>query len=64
VVLKCVRNGFSFCAAAGTEDTWHYLLGLFAVVTLLSLLAFPFLPESPKYLYIVRGQEEKGIKGM
>lgn len=47
----------------GNEDSWHYLLGLFAVVTLLSMLAFPFIPESPKYLYIVRGQEERGIKG-
>jgi len=51
-------------AAAGNEDTWHYLLGLFAVVTVLSMLAFPFIPESPKYLYIVCGQEERGIKGM
>lgn len=52
------------CAFAGQDDTWHYLLGLFAVLTLLSMVAFPFLPESPKYLYIVRGHEEKGIKGM
>jgi hypothetical protein len=59
-----VHNGSSFCGAAGNEETWHFLLGLFAVVTLLSLLVFPFLPESPKYLYIVRGQKEKGIKGM
>lgn len=46
----------------GQDDTWHYLLGLFAVLTLLSMVAFPFLPESPKYLYIVRGHEERGIK--
>jgi hypothetical protein len=51
-------------AIAGQEDTWHYLLGLFAVFTLLSMLAFPFIPESPKYLYIVRGQEERAMKGM
>lgn len=52
------------CAFAGQDDTWHYLLGLFALLTLLSMVAFPFLPESPKFLYIVRGHEEKGIKGM
>ncbi|KAJ4430980.1 hypothetical protein ANN_19573 [Periplaneta americana] len=46
----------------GQQETWHYLLGLFALLTLLSMVALPFLPESPKYLYIVRGQEEKGIK--
>lgn len=47
----------------GQQETWHYLLGLFALLTLLSMVALPFLPESPKYLYIVRGQEERGIKG-
>jgi hypothetical protein len=60
--LKCICKGAA--VLSGQDDTWHYLLGLFAAVTLLSMVAFPFLPESPKYLYIVRGQEEKGIKGM
>ncbi|XP_021917078.1 solute carrier family 2, facilitated glucose transporter member 3-like isoform X4 [Zootermopsis nevadensis] len=46
----------------GQDETWHYLLGLFALLTLLSAVALPFLPESPKYLYIVCGQEERGIK--
>ncbi|KAJ9583498.1 hypothetical protein L9F63_022161, partial [Diploptera punctata] len=46
----------------GQDYLWHYLLGLYAIPILLSALALPFLPESPKYLYIVRGQEEKGIK--
>ncbi|XP_063232892.1 solute carrier family 2, facilitated glucose transporter member 1-like isoform X2 [Bacillus rossius redtenbacheri] len=46
----------------GRPDTWPYLLGLYAVLILVSALALPFLPESPKYLYIVRGQEERGIR--
>ncbi|PSN38762.1 hypothetical protein C0J52_08879 [Blattella germanica] len=46
----------------GQEETWHYLLGLYALPILVSALVLPLLPESPKYLYIVRGQEERGIK--
>ncbi|KAJ8878368.1 hypothetical protein PR048_018945 [Dryococelus australis] len=46
----------------GQENTWPYLLGLYAVLILVSSLALPFLPESPKYLYIVKGQEERGVR--
>nr|CAD7462662.1 unnamed protein product [Timema tahoe] len=45
----------------GTIETWHYLLSLYVLLILVSAIALPFLPESPKYLYVVRGEEEKGI---
>nr|CAD7589078.1 unnamed protein product [Timema genevievae] len=45
----------------GTIETWHYLLSLYVLLILISAIALPFLPESPKYLYVVRGEEEKGI---
>nr|CAD7427871.1 unnamed protein product [Timema monikensis] len=45
----------------GTMETWHYLLSLYVLLILVSAIALPFLPESPKYLYVVRGEEEKGI---
>lgn len=33
----------------GTEDAWPQLLGFYLVFVLISSLAIPFLPESPKY---------------
>lgn len=68
--IVCIYNAFIFVNLyfpwyiTGQESTWHYLLGLYAVLVLLSAATLPILPESPKYLYIVCGQEEKGITGL
>ncbi|KAF4532357.1 hypothetical protein B566_EDAN003661 [Ephemera danica] len=47
---------------SGTESTWHFLLSLYGVLILLSVAALPFLPESPKYLCVIRQQEDRGAK--
>ncbi|KAG8253093.1 hypothetical protein J6590_042902 [Homalodisca vitripennis] len=46
----------------GTADLWHYLLSLHLVLILVSATALPTLPESPKYLYIVRGLRQRALK--
>lgn len=48
----------------GTESLWHYLLSLPLALILVSAVALPVLPESPKYIYSVRGSRQKALKGM
>ncbi|XP_046659926.1 solute carrier family 2, facilitated glucose transporter member 4-like isoform X2 [Homalodisca vitripennis] len=48
--------------SSGTADLWHYLLSLHLVLILVSATALPTLPESPKYLYIVRGLRQRALK--
>ncbi|KAK9502097.1 hypothetical protein O3M35_012692 [Rhynocoris fuscipes] len=52
--------GFPFIL--GREDTWNYLLGFYAILILLSVMSLPWLPESPKYLYAVRGLRQKALR--
>ncbi|XP_065353450.1 solute carrier family 2, facilitated glucose transporter member 3-like [Cloeon dipterum] len=42
----------------GSTDTWHYLLGLYGILVLVSLVVLPFLPESPKYLFAIKKDED------
>ena len=48
---------------AGTSDRWPYLILLQAVPALLSLIVLPFLPDTPRYLLLVRGDREGAMKG-
>lgn len=41
---------------------WHVLLGFYTILVLISAVAFPFLPESPKYLYVVKKDYSFAIK--
>uniref|UniRef100_A0A670Z4N6 Major facilitator superfamily (MFS) profile domain-containing protein n=1 Tax=Pseudonaja textilis TaxID=8673 RepID=A0A670Z4N6_PSETE len=43
----------------GTETYWPLLMGITVVPSILQLMLFPFCPESPRYLYIVRNKESK-----
>ncbi|KRT85756.1 membrane transporter [Oryctes borbonicus] len=45
----------------GTETSWPILLSLYVIVVILCCISFPFLPESPKYLYVVRRQTRQAI---
>ncbi|XP_076291750.1 solute carrier family 2, facilitated glucose transporter member 3 isoform X2 [Lasioglossum baleicum] len=46
----------------GTEDSWHYMLAAFVPLCVLALiLTCIVLPESPKYLYIIKEQKQKAL---
>uniref|UniRef100_A0A3Q1IXL2 Solute carrier family 2, facilitated glucose transporter member 5 n=1 Tax=Anabas testudineus TaxID=64144 RepID=A0A3Q1IXL2_ANATE len=42
----------------GTEDSWPWLLGFNGFTALLQLSTLPFLPESPNFLLLERGDEQ------
>ncbi|XP_025837362.1 solute carrier family 2, facilitated glucose transporter member 1 isoform X2 [Agrilus planipennis] len=46
----------------GTEEFWPYLLGFYTISVVLSAVAIPFLPESPKYLLFVKKQPEQAFR--
>lgn len=50
---------FGLESLLGTPTLWPLLMGLTVVPSALQLLLFPFCPESPRYLYIVRNKESK-----
>ncbi|XP_017775957.1 PREDICTED: solute carrier family 2, facilitated glucose transporter member 1-like isoform X2 [Nicrophorus vespilloides] len=57
-----VGQVMSLSQVLGKEDTWPVLLGFYLVFVGLSSVALPFLPESPKYLYIVKGETQLAIR--
>ncbi|XP_011633087.1 solute carrier family 2, facilitated glucose transporter member 1-like isoform X2 [Pogonomyrmex barbatus] len=46
----------------GTSESWHIMLASFSPLCLAALLLTIVLPESPKYLYITRGEQGKALK--
>ena len=50
-------------AILGTEKSWHLMLAAFAPLCILALLLTCILPESPKYLYVIKEHHERGITG-
>lgn len=46
----------------GNPEYWHIMLGSFTPLCLVGLLITIFLPESPKYLYIIKGKQGKALK--
>ncbi|XP_066599868.1 solute carrier family 2, facilitated glucose transporter member 1-like isoform X2 [Prorops nasuta] len=46
----------------GTKDTWPIMLASFSPLCFLAVIITFALPESPKYLYIIRGKHTKAIR--
>ncbi|XP_043498940.1 solute carrier family 2, facilitated glucose transporter member 1-like isoform X1 [Polistes fuscatus] len=46
----------------GTEENWHIMLAAVAILCAIALLITFILPESPKYLYIIKEQQSKALK--
>ena len=42
---------------------WRILFAIARLFSAIQLLLLPWLPESPKYLFIKRKQEEKAVEG-
>ncbi|KOC62479.1 Solute carrier family 2, facilitated glucose transporter member 1, partial [Habropoda laboriosa] len=46
----------------GTENSWHYMLGAFVPLCMYALVVTSIvLPESPKYLFIIKEQKQKAL---
>ncbi|XP_037295618.1 solute carrier family 2, facilitated glucose transporter member 1 isoform X3 [Manduca sexta] len=46
----------------GRPEDWTYLLSVYALLVIVSLPLLCMLPESPKYLYVVKRDEETALK--
>lgn len=46
----------------GTNNLWHIMLAAFVPLCFLSFPMLYILPESPKYLYVMKNQKDKAIK--
>lgn len=47
----------------GTSEAWNIMLASFVPLCVGALFLTIVLPESPKYLYIIKGQQGKALKG-
>lgn len=57
----------TFCLCSellGTAERWHWLLGFNGFTALLQLSTLPFLPESPSFLLLERGDEQACDNGV
>ncbi|CAD5118890.1 DgyrCDS7564 [Dimorphilus gyrociliatus] len=48
----------------GTEKLWPYVLSINAIPPLLCLAILPFLPESPRYLLLIKNERELASKAL
>lgn len=48
----------------GNEDYWNLLLALNCIPALISLSVWCLVPESPRYLFVIKGEEALAIKGV
>uniref|UniRef100_A0A182QGP1 Major facilitator superfamily (MFS) profile domain-containing protein n=1 Tax=Anopheles farauti TaxID=69004 RepID=A0A182QGP1_9DIPT len=48
----------------GTADHWHYALSCFAVLNLFCYVFYFWIPESPKYLYSVKGDQVGSLRAI
>lgn len=53
---------FSMYSILGNEQGWPFVLALYALPMVLCGLLFPILPESPKYLYVVKKEPQIALK--
>ncbi|XP_077170577.1 solute carrier family 2, facilitated glucose transporter member 4 isoform X3 [Paroedura picta] len=59
-----IAQVFGLDTILGTGVLWPLLMGLTVVPSTLQLLLFPFCPESPRYLYIIRNKESKAKESL
>ena len=57
-----VGQVFSLRNVFGTADLWHYALSFYVVLVIICYLPAYYYPESPKYLYIIKGDRERAYQ--
>ncbi|XP_053673126.1 solute carrier family 2, facilitated glucose transporter member 3-like [Anopheles nili] len=48
----------------GTDELWHYALGCYVVLNLFCYAFYCWIPESPKYLYSVKGDQAGSLRAI
>ncbi|XP_074650685.1 solute carrier family 2, facilitated glucose transporter member 3-like isoform X2 [Tubulanus polymorphus] len=61
-VLVSQVLGLEVCL--GTHDRWPFLLGLSGLMSLIQVVIFPFCPESPRYLMLMKHDEYMARKAL
>ncbi|XP_058791488.1 solute carrier family 2, facilitated glucose transporter member 1-like isoform X2 [Phymastichus coffea] len=54
----------SLNSVLGTEDHWPYMLAAFGPLSLIAFVLIFILPESPKYLFVIAGRRESGLRAL
>lgn len=47
----------------GSEEQWHIAMSGFIMLVLICFVPYYWFPESPKFLYVVRGRRDLAKKG-
>ncbi|XP_058850627.1 solute carrier family 2, facilitated glucose transporter member 11-like, partial [Acipenser ruthenus] len=61
---KCLGQVFGLKELLGGEEMWPYLLAFSGVPALLQLVGLFFFPDSPRYLFIDKGNEEGCVRAL
>ncbi|XP_044856583.1 solute carrier family 2, facilitated glucose transporter member 4 isoform X1 [Mauremys mutica] len=64
VIGILIAQVFGLESLLGGPELWPLLLGLTVAPSALQLVLFPFCPESPRYLYIIRNKESKAKESL
>lgn len=54
---------FSLPQTFGSDKLWHYSFAFHIFFTLIGLIAYPWYPESPIYLFVIKKDEKKALFG-
>lgn len=57
-------NGLGLPMALGTETLWPILISLQGIPVLIMCVCLPFCPDSPRQLYLVKGNKEAARKAL
>lgn len=52
-----------YCSISGGANDWPYLLSVYVLLVIVCLPVLFILPESPKYLFVIKRNEAAAIKG-
>lgn len=55
---------FVDCLNSGNEDNWNVLLALTCIPALLCLAVWYYLPETPRYLFVLQQKTDLAFKGL
>lgn len=47
----------------GTKDSWHIMLSVFGPLCIIGLLITLMLPDTPKYLFVLKENKEEALRG-